>query len=117
MQASCGYKVKERVVRVEKRLEKACSEVKRKFIGKSGSAYRKLCQKELDLALMLTELVKVSEVESGMATEKLKWEEIEKKNEQIKKSLAQIKDVHGKKMEELCSAQSKVENCHEKIMT
>ena len=109
LQASCGYKVKERVLRVEKRLEKACSEVKRKFIGKSGSAYRKLCQKELDLALMLTELVTVSEVESGIATEKLKREEIEKENEQIKKSLAQIQDVHGKKMEELCSAQSKVE--------
>jgi hypothetical protein len=43
--ANCGYRVK------EKCLEKACSEIKQKFVGKSGAAYRKLCQKDLHLAV------------------------------------------------------------------
>ena len=52
MYEKTGFKVKDKCQRVEKRLEKACSEVRMKFAGKNGTTYRNLCQKEVKLALM-----------------------------------------------------------------
>ena len=107
--ANCGYRVKEKCLRVEKRLEKACSEIKQKFVGKSGAAYRKLCQKDLHLALMLNELVTVGEVESALATEKVKWENVEKVNLELNKALSESKVADQAKTEELCHAKREVE--------
>ena len=113
LHSNCGYRVKENLGRVEKRLEKACSEVKRKFVGKSGAAYRNLCQKELHLALMLNELVTVGEVESVLYAEKLKWKDIEKENQELNKSMAKIQEDHECQMEELCNAQRKIDKLAE----
>ena len=105
----CGYRVKEKCQRVEKRLEKACSEIRQKFVGKSGAAYRKLCQKDLNLALRLNELVTVGEVDSALATEKLKCAKIEMVNKELDKSLSDAKVADQAKTEELCNARKEVE--------
>ena len=113
LHANCGYRVKKNLGRVEKRLEKACSEVKRKFVGKSGAAYRNLCQKELHLALMLNELVTVGEVESVTYAEKLMRKDIEKENQELNKAITKIQEDQERQMEELCTAQRKVEQLTE----
>ena len=41
-----------------KRLKAICSEVKTKFVGKSGKAYRHLCEREIHVALMMDEVAK-----------------------------------------------------------
>ena len=86
---NCGYRVKQNCQHVEKRLEKACSGIKRKFVGKSGAAYQKLSQQDLHLALMFNELMTVGEVESTLATEKERCESIEKTNQELNKSLSE----------------------------
>ena len=46
-----GFKVRNDSKRVETRLRTATAVIKTKFVGKNGAAYRKLCQRELSLAL------------------------------------------------------------------
>lgn len=86
---------------VEKRLDKACSKRRMKFVGKSGAVYRKVCQKDPHLAQSFTELVTVGEAESAFATEKAKWEKIEKVNEELQNSLSEAQVVDPAKTKEL----------------
>lgn len=53
----CGHQVKEDSHRVKKRLETICTTVKRKFVGKNGAAYRKLCESEINMTIKMEELV------------------------------------------------------------
>ena len=116
--ANCGYRVKQNCQRVEKRLEKACSEIKRKFVGKSGAAYRTLSQQDLHLALKFNELMTVGEVESALATEKERCESIKKTNQELNQSLSEAAVVNQAKTEELSKAQREVEElaCENKCL-
>ena len=87
---SCGYRVRVNCQRVEKRLARACGEIKFKFSGTSGAAFRKRCQNDFHLALRFNEVVKVSEVESTWAAKKEKCEDIKRTNQQLNRSLSEV---------------------------
>ena len=107
---NCGYRVEDNCQRVEKRLEKACSEVKLKFVGKAGAVYNKLCQKDLDLALWFGELVSVREVESALVTEKIESEKIQMVNEELSKTLSDVQVAYQAKTEDLFKAKGRLRN-------
>ena len=82
-----GMKIKDNNERIEGRLNRACSEIKKKFVGKNGSSYRKLCQKEMKLAVQLSDLVTIGELEKELWTEKTKNSDLEKRCETLVKEL------------------------------
>ena len=106
---NCGHRVKPKCQRVEKRLRVACGEIKGKFVGKNGTAYRRLCNKDLRLALRFNELVTVDAIESHLATEQQKCEDIENTNHELQKSLSEAVLARDSKTEELDKATRKVE--------
>ena len=116
MYEKTGFKVKDKCQRVEKRLEKACSEVRMKFAGKNGSTYRKLCQKEVKLALMLNELVTVGEIEAKLEIEKNLNNNLQRDNETLElrcedlwRDLSEAQKAERFSSENLSRAERKVE--------
>ena len=66
-----GFKVKDDCDRVEGRLRRIFSEIKAQFVGTNGTTYRKLCQKEIKMTLLLEELATISEVETELNEQKV----------------------------------------------
>ncbi len=73
--------IKKDCSRIEGRLRRACSEIVNKFRGKNGSAYRKLEQKEIKIAVRADEIISIAELERELKIEKDKSRQLTLNNE------------------------------------
>ena len=69
--------------RIEECLRKVASEVKAKFIGKNGAAYRNLAQKEVNVALQMEdlELETLADVDAKLNEQKTLNKDLQKEKE------------------------------------
>ena len=65
-----GFKVWNDSQLIETHLRTATAAIKTKFVGKNGTAYWKLCQKELSLTLQMEDLLMLSEVDAELNEQK-----------------------------------------------
>lgn len=72
----CSIKIKRGCTRIEERLRRACSQVEKKFEGKNGSAYRKLSEKEMMIAVRADEVVTYTQLEHELEKEKSKSQQL-----------------------------------------
>ena len=82
-----GMKIEDNNECIEGWLNRVCSEIRKKFVGKNGSSYQKLCQKEMKLAVQLSDLVTIGELEKELWTKKTKSSDLEKQYETLVKEL------------------------------
>ncbi len=87
--------------RVEEHLRKLASEIKEKFVGKSGHVYRMLCQKEVSVAFQMVDLVRLSETNAELNEQKLFNERLQKE----KNALKDKSNIMANNMEEAKQAQ------------
>jgi hypothetical protein len=99
--ARSGFKVRNDSQRVEERLRKLASEIKAKFVGKSGHAYRMLCQKEVSVALQMMDLVRLSETNAELNEQKL----INERHQKEKNALKDKSNIMANNMGEAKQAQ------------
>ncbi len=93
--ARSGFEVRNDSRRVEEYLRKLAREIKAKFVGKSGHAYRELCQREVSVALQMVDLVRLSETNAELNEQKLINERLQKE----KNALKEKKQYPGKQYE------------------
>lgn len=106
-------KIKDNNERIEGRLNRVCCEVKRKFVGKNGSNYRKLAQKEMKLAVQLSDLVTVGELEKELWTEKSKNSDLEKHCETLVKKLFEAQHAERVANTNLAEADKEIDKLRE----
>ena len=74
-----GFKVKNEVKRLEERLRRIAGEIKSKFIGKNGKAYRALCEKEVTVAIQMEEIQTLLEVDSKLNEQKCAIDQLQER--------------------------------------